>query len=199
MSEQMDVLVVDKGGMPREWTGFEEEAARYYALGKVICDLGSPIHTFHGGKNSNGEQSKIVFSSIIMVDGPILGAKFMTRETIYAERKILYARDLLMCAYCGQVGKNINDKNLTIDHVHPQSRGGKHTWQNTVTSCRGCNHAKANRTPEEWGTPLLYVPYAPNLQEKLLLKNRKVKADQMEYLLANIPKTSRAWQLNKLN
>jgi 5-methylcytosine-specific restriction endonuclease McrA len=126
-----------------------------------------------------------------MVTGPVFGSSFYTRETIYAERDILYMRDMFMCAYCGIVTQ---DKHLTIDHVHPRSRGGRHTWTNTVTACKSCNHGKADRTPEEAGMQLLYVPYAPNLQEKLLLKNRKVLADQMEYLLASIPKSSRVWK-----
>jgi hypothetical protein len=42
--------------------------------------------------------------------------------------------------------------------------------------------------------PLLYVPYAPSLTEKLLLKNHKIKVDQMTYLMASIPKKSRVWQ-----
>jgi len=193
-----DVLVVDKSGNPRDWTGLQEDACKYYAQDMVICDLGSPIYTFHGGKNSKGEQSKIVINSIIMVTGPVFGNDFYTRETIYAERGILYARDMFLCCYCGIV---FPEKHLTIDHVIPRAHGGKHTWNNTVTSCKSCNHGKADRTPEQAGMQMLYVPYAPNLQEKLLLQKRNVLVDQMEYLLAQIPKKSRVHQntLYKLN
>lgn len=186
----MDVLVVDKGGNPRDWCNFEE-GVYYYAEGKVVCDLGSPARTFTGGKNYNGEISTINVSSIIMVTGPVFGKDFYNRETVYAEREILYARDHHMCGYCGLV---FNHKVLTIDHVIPRAHGGKHTWVNTVTSCKSCNHGKADRTPEQAGMQLLYVPYAPSLQEKLLLKNRKILVDQMDYLLATIPKTSRVWK-----
>jgi len=186
----LDVLLVNKAGQPIDWTD-KMTGACYYAREKVICDLGTVIKTYTGGKDENGETSRIDVSSIIMVTGPIFGNDFYTRETIYAEREILYARDAYLCAYCGIQFKD--DKHLTIDHVHPRSRGGRHTWTNTVTSCKSCNHAKAARTPEEWGHQLLYVPYAPSLQEKLLLKNRKVLIDQMEYLLTSIPKTSRVW------
>lgn len=186
-----EVLVVDKSGNPKEWTGLEEEACRYYALGKVICDLGSPIYTFHGGRNSSGKPSEIVINSIIMVDGPILGKEFYTRETVFAERDILYARDCYLCAYCGIQFKH---HQLTIDHVTPRAHGGRHTWVNTVSACKSCNHGKADRTPEQAGMQLLYVPYAPNQQEKLLLDNHKVLYDQMEYLLGKIPKNSRVWK-----
>ena len=186
----LDVLVVDKAGNARDWTDVATGAC-YYARDKVICDLGSVIKTYSGGKNENGDTSTIEVNSIIMASGPVFGKDFYTRETIYAERDILYARDLYMCAYCAQVFPH---QHLTIDHVHPKSRGGRHTWQNTVTACKSCNHGKRDRTPEEARMPLVYVPYAPSLQEKLLLKNRKILVDQMEYLLAKIGKNSRVWQ-----
>jgi HNH endonuclease len=188
---EMSVLIVDKGGNPRDWLSYQD-TVKAYAEDRVICNLGSHVRTYTGGRNSSGDVSKIDISSIIMVTGPVLGEKFKFRVTKFCEREILYVRDAMMCAYCGMVHKD--DKHLTIDHVLPRSRNGQHTWTNTVTSCASCNHAKADRTPEEAGLQLLYVPYAPNLQEKLLLKNRKVKADQMDYLLATIPKSSRVHQ-----
>ena len=184
------VLVVDKSGNPRDWTGLKDDACKYYAENMVICDLGSPIYTFLGGKNKHGNQSKIVISSIIMVTGPVFGREFNTRETIYAEKRILFSRDCFLCAYCGLVQK---EDNLTIDHIIPRSMGGPHTWTNTVAACKRCNHAKGARTPEQANMKLLYVPYAPNFQEKLILKKRNILADHMEDLLAQCPKNSRIW------
>jgi hypothetical protein len=62
-----------------------------------------------------------------------------------------------------------------------------------VTACRTCNELKSNRTPEEAGMKLLYVPYAPNRYEGMILANRHILADQMDYLLAHVPKNSRLW------
>jgi hypothetical protein len=64
-------------------------------------------------------------------------------------------------------------------------------WTNVVTCCERCNQRKGDRTPEEAGMQLLYVPYAPSWAEHLILKNRNILADQMEFLLAFIPATSR--------
>lgn len=64
------------------------------------------------------------------------------------------ARDRHRCAYCG-------GRADTVDHVVPASRGGALTWLNTVAACRACNNAKADRTPAEWGRPLLVTPYVP--------------------------------------
>ena len=114
------VLVVDKGGMPKDWVNYEL-AACYYAKEKVIWELGCKIVTLRGGHNSIGEQSKIAISSIIGVSGPILSDKFYNQQTVYADRMTLYARDWHICAYCGD---EFSTSQLTIDHVMPKSRGG---------------------------------------------------------------------------
>ena len=183
------VLVVDKNGTPKDWCDYEE-AVCYYARDKVVWEIGQTLKTFFGGYNNSGEQSSIKISSIIGVTGPILGDSFYKQKTVYADRVTLYARDKNLCAYCGLV---FSFSQLTIDHVIPKAKGGNNTWANCVTACRKCNHNKGDKTLEQAGLQLLYVPYAPTIHEKILLRNRKVLADQMEYLLANIPKTSRVW------
>ena len=65
-------------------------------------------------------------------------------------------RDKFKCVYCG------NQRDLTIDHVIPKSRGGKNTWSNMVTSCGKCNHKKGDRTPEEAGFNSVY-PKEPTM------------------------------------
>jgi hypothetical protein len=187
------VLVVDKGGMPKDWVNFED-AALYYAREKVLWELGSKIKTFLGGRNECGEQSRIDISSIIGVSGPILGDKFYSKQTLFADRMTLYSRDHHICAYCGN---EFATGQLTIDHVIPKSRGGGNNWANCVTSCRPCNHRKGWKTPEEAKMHLLYVPYAPTVHEKMILKNRRILVDQMSYLSSNLPKNSRI--LKKLN
>jgi len=62
---------------------------------------------------------------------------------------------------------------------------------NVVTACRACNQRKGNRTPEEAHMHLLYAPYVPNRAEFLILANRRILADQMEFLLASVPRSSR--------
>ena len=37
------------------------------------------------------------------------------------------------------------DKDLTLDHLHPVSRGGKGTMENLQVLCRGCNGFKNDR------------------------------------------------------
>lgn len=72
-------------------------------------------------------------------------------------RREIFLRDKYTCQYCGREGRD-----LTIDHVFPRHRGGKHIWENLVSACKGCNHRKAGRTPEEARMKLLTEPRAPS-------------------------------------
>ena len=103
---------------------------------------------------------------------------------------LLFARDRHLCAYCGEGHMS---RDLSRDHVVPVSHGGRDSWTNSVTACKKCNIRKANRTPEQAGMPLIYVPYVPNRHEQFILRNRRILADQMEYLLAGVPRTSRLY------
>src|SRR4051812_6369034 len=70
-------------------------------------------------------------------------------------RKNILLRDHSTCQYCG---KPYAPSELTLDHVHPRSRGGDSTWDNLVACCKRCNHRKGSRTPEEAGMHLLRRP-----------------------------------------
>lgn len=71
-------------------------------------------------------------------------------------RREVFARDQQRCQYCGR-----NDVELTLDHVTPRYRGGRHEWENVVAACQRCNHRKAGRNPREAGMLLLSEPVRP--------------------------------------
>ena len=68
-------------------------------------------------------------------------------QKVPLSRENVYRRDNFECVYCG----DNNRKTLTLDHVIPQSKGGKDSWDNLVTACRRCNGEKSNLTLEEYG------------------------------------------------
>jgi 5-methylcytosine-specific restriction endonuclease McrA len=70
-------------------------------------------------------------------------------------RREVLRRDHHRCQYCGST------KNLTLDHVIPRSKGGRHTWDNVVTACERCNSRKGDRTLAEVGMQLRKIPKAP--------------------------------------
>jgi 5-methylcytosine-specific restriction endonuclease McrA len=76
--------------------------------------------------------------------------------------------------------------------VVPVSRGGRDIWENVVSACIACNVRKGSRTPQQAGMPLLAVPYRPSWVEHLILSNRNILADQMEFLKSHLPRKRRS-------
>lgn len=186
MREHPLILQLDMAGNPCRWMTYED-AAYYKAKDLIAWTIGDSDFTIYGGNNRlTGEQSSMDLNTIIAVKGE-MGDKGVFRVPTLTNRA-LFRRDQHVCAYCGGL---FTPDELTRDHVHPTSRGGKDIWQNVVTSCGGCNKFKDDRTPEEAGLKLLYVPYAPNRAEYLILMNRTILADQMDFLLARVTKNSR--------
>jgi 5-methylcytosine-specific restriction endonuclease McrA len=178
------VLTVDMAGLPQAWVALEE-AITYHAKLMVAWSLGAVVREFRGGWQRDGSRSRIATKSILAIKGsagrPLSHAPGLTNP-------MLFARDRQVCAYCG--GRYLY-RDLSRDHIIPASRGGRDTWMNSVTACRNCNTRKGNRAPEQANMPLLYVPYVPNRHEHFILRNRRILADQMEYLLTGVPRTSR--------
>lgn len=88
----------------------------------------------------------------------------LKKKNIGVTRNNVARRDNHTCAYCGRhLGKNI----ATVDHVMPRSKGGQHTWHNTVAACKPCNNKKGDKLLEELGWKLLFKPRFPNLQKVL--------------------------------
>ena len=186
------VLTVDMAGLPQAWVALED-AITYHAKQLVAWSLGEVVREFRGGWQRNGTRSRIATKSILAIKGTIPGGHFHTPGLTNA---LLFARDHQLCGYCGQ---RFMLRDLSRDHVIPVSRGGRDVWTNSVTACRRCNTKKANRSPELASMPLLYVPYVPNRHEHFILRNRRILADQMEYLLAGVPRTSRLYVAPKLS
>jgi 5-methylcytosine-specific restriction endonuclease McrA len=70
----------------------------------------------------------------------------------------MFVRDKFTCQYCGDRKKQ---RELTRDHVVPRARGGRTTWENTVTACRPCNSQKGSMTCDEAGMFPLHDPVRP--------------------------------------
>lgn len=185
------ILALDVGGLPMEWINFER-AAKYYAEDLVSWELGDTFKLFGGHSGRTGERTTLEISNIIAVKG-LNGSELYTRVPELTN-KTLFARDLHVCAYCGE---RYSSSRLTRDHVHPRSKGGPDTWNNVVTACLPCNNKKADRDINDIDMNLLYVPYTPNRAEHLILSNRNILDDQMEYLLKLVSnEKSRVFQLN---
>jgi 5-methylcytosine-specific restriction endonuclease McrA len=174
--------------MPLEWIDYRE-AVRLYHTEQVAYDCGSHLYTLFGGYRSvDGRRSRVRVNSIIATHG--------TNQSLYQNRdkfipplnnRTLFNRDANLCLYCAT---RFSDGMLTRDHITPLSQGGVDAWTNVASACRRCNNHKGGRTPEQAGMELIAVPFSPTYAEYIYLKGRRVLVDQMQYLLAHIPRSS---------
>ncbi|OJX32493.1 MAG: restriction endonuclease [Burkholderiales bacterium 68-12] len=182
----MKVLKLSAQGLPQAWISLEQ-AVLHYAAGEVRWESGGEIAVFHGGHNAlTGRQSVIAVNSIIGTRGVPAINPFALQPGLTNGK--LFVRDRQVCAYCGG---HFPEELLTREHIVPCAKGGRDHWMNVVTACRPCNHRKGPRTPEQAHMPLLYAPYVPSLWEDFILRNRRILADQMQFLMAHVPQSSR--------
>lgn len=180
------VLSLDSTGRILDWISWQD-AACLYVRGAVAWTLGETCLTLRGGLNRlTGRQSLLQLHPIVASSGHARPGAIDPAPAL--SNASLFARDRMLCLYCGNA---FTRAELTRDHVVPVSRGGRDTWMNVVTACWSCNVKKGNRTPQQAGMPLLAVPYRPSWVEHLILSNRNILADQMEFLVSHLPRDRR--------
>lgn len=182
------VLRTDVAGMPLEWIDYRE-AVRLYHTEQVAYACGTHLYTIFGGFSAmNGRRSTVDVSSIIATHGTSQGLAYVRDQYVPPlNNRTLFKRDANLCLYCGL---RFTTRDLTRDHITPLSQGGSDAWNNVATACRRCNNHKGGQTPEQAAMQLIAVPFTPTYAEYIYLKGRKVLADQMQYLLAHIPRSS---------
>ena len=186
MEDILKVLKLSAQGLPQSWISLEQ-AVTHYACSEVRWESGGQVAVFHGGRNASSRgQSIITVNSIIGTRGVPKINPFEMMPGLTNSK--LFIRDRNVCAYCGD---DFHETELTREHIIPFAQKGIDNWMNVVTACRACNHRKSSRTPEQANMPLLYAPYVPSLWEDFILRNRRILTDQMAFLMAHVPKTSR--------
>ena len=94
-------------------------------------------------------------------------------------KKALLMRDNHKCQYCGC---ELN-RNATIDHVIPRSKGGKSTFDNCVAACTPCNNKKDDRLPSIAKMYPKQKPHTPTINEFIMLS---IKNAGLDALLAEL-------------
>ena len=180
------VLSLDAGGRILDWISWQD-AACLYVREAVAWTLGEPCLTLHGGyRRDSGDQSILQLHPIVASRGHCHSSAVDPSPAL--SNAALFARDRYLCMYCG---RRCTRGELTRDHVMPLSRGGHDIWENVVSACLACNLKKGGRSPQQAGMPLLAVPYKPSWVEHLILSNRNILADQMEFLVHHLPRDRR--------
>lgn len=127
----MDVLQLDVSGRPQAWIS-TKEAAVLYASDGVAWTLGLPCQVLRGGlQRRTGLQSRIEVHPIVAVRGVVPSRAW--RQAPALSNPKLFARDRMVCAYCGHCP---GFEALTREHILPVSRGGRDSWMNCITACR---------------------------------------------------------------
>lgn len=185
------VLVCDAAHQPHHWISRNDAIVLKYK-NLLNYEMGEDLTVFRGGYSRiTGERSQIEVAPIVFLREVL---KYDSR-TPPLTNKNLFARDLNLCACCG---RHYTEHKLSREHLIPTSRGGENTWKNCITFCKSCNHAKGNKTLEEADIELIFIPYVPSMVEKLIMQNRRIIADQMEFLKARLPAHSRLHQVNDI-
>ncbi len=116
----------------------------------------------------NSSSTQFALPSIIRLKTYV---KRKTRFVAHFSRSNVFKRDDHTCQYCNKV---FGERDLTLDHVVPVSRGGKKTWENIVTACKSCNQRKANKTPKEANLTIKNPPIAPRWQPEIFYERFKL-------------------------
>jgi 5-methylcytosine-specific restriction endonuclease McrA len=103
------------------------------------------------------------------------------RRRVPLTRREIFVRDHHTCQYCG-----VRTRDLTLDHIIPRSKGGRHAWDNLVSACYECNHKKGQRTPDQAKMRLRSVPREPRPNPYAVLRrftpNGELVAEWQPYL-----------------
>ena len=120
----------------RRWKEANREQTRAYAAQRRQENPEAVRAAYHRWRNKNiaKERLRITTRRSLLKDSPELRT---------------FMANLLSqpCRYCGAT------ENITVDHVVPLSRGGKHEQANLAPACSSCNSSKGARTLDEWPGP----------------------------------------------
>jgi 5-methylcytosine-specific restriction endonuclease McrA len=131
-----------------------QEAIRYLVLEKV------EVMAWHDDWIVRSENWSTRVPAVIM-----LKEYQKPKSTMRLSKRNVFLRDEYTCQYCGT---EVNESAATLDHVHPVSKGGKTTWENSATACKPCNYRKGAHTKMK----PVKQPHKPHFWE-LVEKRRK--------------------------
>ncbi len=112
------------------------------------------------------------FPSVIMINRYIN----IPYKGVVLSRHNIFKRDGHKCQYCG------TNKDLTLDHLIPRSKGGKSSWTNLVTACKRCNALKGDSSIEKAGLKLRNSPIKPSYISFIKMGTGALREDWQPYL-----------------
>jgi len=143
----------------------------------VVLVLGGKAEVLHAGRGVlRSERRSVPVPSVIRL---VRFVRVPYRAVAPLSRRNVFARDGGRCQYCGRPAEN-------LDHVVPRSRGGPHSWENIVASCRACNARKEDRLPHECAMHPRRTPTAPHAHAALAAAAGELAPTWLPYLGAAV-------------
>jgi 5-methylcytosine-specific restriction endonuclease McrA len=156
------VLVLNKAYMPIDvWTWEDAMCAWFTDRAEILAEYDDV--TVRTGRGSDNKVREFKVPAVIRLPSAFVKKQrggYVT--TLPATRSNLLKRDEGKCCYCG---KHLTLNTATIEHVHPQSKGGLTDWMNCRMACQPCNHKKGDRSLKEMGWKLRKQVSIPTLNE----------------------------------
>jgi len=143
-----------------------EDAIRLMYRGKIEVLKTDETRIIRSGVKNDGSTTIIPMPLVARLHS-FTGIKVKS-ENVPWSKEAVFRRDDFCCQYWhrdrdgNKIKHRCSREEITLDHVMPKIRGGRNTYENTVTACRHCNTViKRGRTPKEAGLELMRVPEAP--------------------------------------
>ncbi len=131
---------------------------------------------FTGGRHNEPTYQQIDFIVRNKLYCGLVRGSLNVKNFIIDEKEKLDASDA--CCYCG------SRSNLSLDHLIPQLKGGRHSADNLVVACRSCNSSKKALDLMEWMAKKKQFPPLRLLRRYLKLAIQYcVENDLMDILL----------------
>jgi 5-methylcytosine-specific restriction endonuclease McrA len=130
----MDVLVLNSSYEPHQILPFKKAI-------KLITKNRAEVLKSVKDRSVTSCYISIPMPSVILLNQYI---NYQRKPVPFSRLNVLH-RDKNTCQYCGSKGER-----MTIDHVHPKTKGGENTWENTVASCQKCNTTKGDLSLEKF-------------------------------------------------
>lgn len=132
----MDTLLLNSDAQPLSYLPLStltwQESIKYMVLDKarVLC--------WHDNWTVRSVNWETRVPSVMM-----LTQYMKPKSSVRFSKSNVFLRDRFVCQYCNT---KLEKRHCTLDHVLPISKGGKTSWDNSVTSCNPCNSKKSDST-----------------------------------------------------
>ena len=182
------VLVLNKFFFPVDTTSVKRAFLMLYIGAAKAVDIDYETFDFDSWSEISilkKSESIRTVSKIIKIPRVIIVLRYdkVPNKEVKFNRYNIFRRDRSECQYCR---KPFPKNQLTIDHVHPKSLGGKTIWENVVCCCITCNRKKGSNILSSTNMKLAVKPSKPSWELLSNLYLQTIKFDEWKPFLSSV-------------